>query len=631
MNAVNKGGFRRYAIAALLAVGISMTIASCGGSSGGSPPQTPLIDEGPTLGITVENGSDVASAVVTAIGLSFDLGDITGDNVSAQPGDILFGAPQAKGTGILYESLLSQVQQALEDCANGGTVDISFALADPNTLSVGDRIIAVFVDCDDGLGYAISGEVDITIAEIEGDIQNEIFLLGMDLVLTNVVVSDSDGDMTAVGDFTLTLDQRDFPVLGLSMETGELEMGHADEVWTLTGCDHDMQVDIGTQPEPLTANALGRLESLLLGGNVDYETTVTVQAFGDDYPYAGEILVTGSGDSTVNIVISSEDVELRIDENGDGVVDEYVDTTWAELSGDEVPVNESTITMENAPILAREMYNAVSGFNYVTIVAGGQFTPTRAFGLLGAMDISGTFESLPIDCYTSGSANISGTKAVPTTFGSGDNIDATFDECTRDSEIVRGSMGLSISHFEEVFGEFGEWLGYAVSATVVESGLQRVFLGACHTGDGTFDTDFDYRITLPDSINVNSSASTFNVSTAELSRQLTGASVSTRITLGMSPVVVSRESSGVMTSEALIGSYGYRSVTPDESYIDEDLQTGPYAGELLVVASDNSSMRMVPVDAYNLNLDLDFDGDDVIDESIPTSYFELAYGDWFCR
>ena len=189
-------------------------------------------------------------------------------------------------------------------------------------------------------------------------------------------------------------------------------------------------------------------------------------------------------------------------------------------------------------------------------------------------------------------------------------------------------MGLSISHFEEVFGET---LGYAVSATVVESGLQRVVRGACHTGDGTFETDFDYRITLPDSINMNSSASTFNVSTAELSRQLTGASVSTRINLAVNPRVVSRESSGVMISEALVGSYSYRSITPDESYLDEDLQTGPYAGELLVVASDNSSMRMVPVDAYNLNLDLDFEGDDVIDESIPTSYFELAYGDWFCR
>jgi hypothetical protein len=630
MNTVNKSGFRGYAIAALLAVGFTITIASCGGSSGGSAPSTLPATEGPTLGITAANGGDVASAVVTAVGLSFDLGDITGDNVSAQPGDILFAAPQAKGTGILYESLLSQVQQALEDCANGGTVDISATLADPNTLSVGDHIVAVFLDCDDGMGYVINGQVDITIAELQGDILTELFLLGMDLVLTDVVITDSEGEMTAVGDFALTLDQRDFPVLGLSMATGELEMGHADEVWTLTGCDHDMQVDVGTQPEPLTANASGRLESLLLGGNVDYETTVTVQAFGDDYPYAGEILVTGSGDSTVNIVIvDSENVELQIDENGDGVVDEFVDTTWAELGGDEVPpANESTITMENAQILAREMYNAVSGFNLVTIAAGVQFIPSRTFGLLGAMDISGTFESLPIECYTSGSASTSGTKVVPTTFSSGDNIDATFDECVFSSEILRGSMGLSISHFEEVFGET---LGYAVSATVVESGLQRVVRGACHTGDGTFETDFDYRITLPDSINMNSSASTFNVSTAELSRQLTGASVSTRINLAVNPRVVSRESSGVMISEALVGSYSYRSITPDESYLDEDLQTGPYAGELLVVASDNSSMRMVPVDAYNLNLDLDFEGDDVIDESIPTSYFELAYGDWFCR
>lgn len=335
MNAVNKGGFRRYAIAAFLAVGITTTIASCGGSSGGFSPPTPPITEDPTLGITAVNGGDVASAVVTAIGLSFDLGDITGDNVSAQPDDILFGAPQTKGAGIFYKSLLSQVQQALENCANGGTVDISVTLADPNTLSVGDRIIAVFVDCDDGLGYVISGEVDITVVEIQGDILTELFLLGMDLVLTDIVITDSAGEMAAVGDFTLTLDQRGFPVLGLSMTTGELQMGHEGEVWTMTGCDHDMQVDLGTLPEPLTANASGRFESLLLGGSVDYETTVTLQALGDDDPYAGEILVTGAGNSTVRIlIVDSDNVRLEIDENGDGTVDEFVDTTWAELNGD---------------------------------------------------------------------------------------------------------------------------------------------------------------------------------------------------------------------------------------------------------------------------------------------------------
>lgn len=220
--------------------------------------------------------------------------------------------------------------------------------------------------------------------------------------------------------------------------------------------------------------------------------------------------------------------------------------------------------MENAPVLARAIYNAVTGFNFVTVAAGLQFSQSGAFGLLGAMDVSGTFGPLPVDCATSGSASLSGTKAISTTFSSGDSLDATFDACTRGSETLRGSMGLSIDLFEEVVG-------------------------------------------------------------ATRGQQLSGASVSTEVTS-----VVSRQSSGVMTSEDLVGSYSYRSVTPDRFLLDGLAETGPYAGELLVVAGDNSSMRMVAVDEFNLRLDLDFDGDDVIDESIPTTYSTLAYGDWYC-
>lgn len=332
MNTVDNRGLRHVAIAAVLAVGIATTIATGGGGSGGG-------DSGnggwegntqPTLNITTENGSDVAEAVVTAIGLSFDIGDITDQNIAAQPGDSRL---LARATAGYYKSLPGGVQQAPENCANGGTVDVSITQANVNTISVGDRIAAVFVDCDDGLGYVMSGTVDITFTDVQGDILTEVFLLGMDIVMTDIVITEGTNTMTGDGDFLLTLDSLDFPVLRMSLAGDELRLGSNEEFVTLSGFDHFLQVDIGP-PEALLADVLGRLASSTLGGSVDYDTPVTIEAVDNGDPHVGEILITGADESSVRIVVvDNSSIRLEVDEDGDGTVDAFIDTNWDELNG----------------------------------------------------------------------------------------------------------------------------------------------------------------------------------------------------------------------------------------------------------------------------------------------------------
>lgn len=623
MTTVNDRGLRYFAIAALLAVGIITTIATGGGGSDGVTPPAPV---GPTLNITADNGSDAASAVVIAIGLSFDVGDITGGNVSAQPVGDLLSPPLSKGVAGMFKSVPPAVLQAPESCATSGTVDVSVTQANINTITVGDRIVAVFLDCDDGLGYVISGTVDLTIAAIQGDLFTEVFLLGMDVVMTDIVVTEGASIMTAAGDFSLTLDSLDFPAVRMSLSGGELQLGSDGEVVSLTDFDHALQIDSVTTA--LVATVLGRLDSSTLGGSVDYETLVAIEAIGDNDPHVGEILITGAADSSVRIVIiDSSHIQLEIDENGDGTVDAFIDTTWAELNGRQAPpVTDSTINSETAPILAREVFNAVTGFGSVTITAGAQFAPVAVFGQVDAMAVSGNFTALQIPCALSGSATVSGFKAATGTYSNGDSLDATFDACIRGGEKLDGSMGLSISSFAETPAD-----AYVVSATVVESSLRRVFGGGCFSGIGTFDTNYDFMFTSTGFIYANSSTADFNVWAGGRSQQLAGASVSAQIAAGQQPVVVTRESSGVMTSPDLTGSFSYQSIVADEFYSDDDGTTGPYAGELLVTAADNSSMRMVAVDELNVRLDLDFNGDSLIDQSIPTTYATLGYDDFICQ
>jgi len=627
MNAVMKKGLRSFAIAGLLAVGIATTIATGGSGSddGFTPPPPPPV--GPTLNITAANGSEVASAVVIAIGLSFDFGDITDQNIVARPGDV---QTLAKGTAGFYKSLPPGYQLALENCANGGTVDVTINQANVNTITVGDSIVAVFADCDDGLGYVISGTVDITIAAVQGDILTDIFLLGMDIVMTDIVITEGASTMTADGDFTLTLDSLNFPRTRMSLSGTELEVGSDGMIVTLADFDHALQLEFGVYPgvEVLVADVSGRLTSSLLGGSVDYDTTLSIEAVGDDDPHVGEILITGADDSSVRIVIiDNSHIQLEVDEDGDGTVDEFIDTTWAELNGRQTPpVTDSTINSETAPILAREMFNAVTGFGSVTITAGAQFVPVAPFGQIDAMDVSGDFAALQIACNLSGTATVSGSKAVTNTYSSGDNLNATFDACLRGGEKLDGSMGVSIASFDQTPGD-----AYVVSASVDESSLRRVFGGACFSGIGTFETNYDFMFTTTGLIYANSSTTDFNVWAGGRSQQLTAASVSAQITVGQQPVVVTRESSGVMTSPDITGSFSYQSVIPDEFYADDDGTTGPYAGELLVTAADNSSMRMVAVDEFNVRLDLDYNGDGMIDTSMPTTYAALGYDDFICQ
>jgi hypothetical protein len=332
MNTVNNKGLRHVAIAAVVAVGIATTIATGGGGSGGGDPGNGGSNgiTSPTMIITAENGGDVAEAVVTAIGLSFDIGDITDQNLAAQPGD---SGLLAKATAGYYKSLPAGIQQAPENCANGGTVDVSITQANINTISAGDRIVAIFVDCDDGLGYVMSGTVDITFTDVQGDIVTEVFLLGMNIVMTDIVITEGTSTMTGEGDFLLTLDSLDFPIMRMSLQGDELQLGSNGEFVTLTDFDHFLQIDIGP-PEALVADVLGRLASSTLGGSVDYDTPVTIEAVDNGDPHVGEILITGADDSTVRIVIiDNSSIRLDIDEDGDGTVDAFIDTNWDELNG----------------------------------------------------------------------------------------------------------------------------------------------------------------------------------------------------------------------------------------------------------------------------------------------------------
>ena len=333
MNATDPRGYRLLAASLLVAAGVtSAVITGCGGGGSGSGGNG-TITTGPTLAITAENGEAVAATVTTGVLAMFQI-------TEGAEGPIL--EPTAGSLSVLQKvgnmpgAFVQVPVQGTQPCDVSGSISLSGNLGDPTTLTEGDTITAVFENCDDGDGFVMDGRLALTVADVEGDVFSDVFRLTLDMVLTDLTVN-SDGDSIAGdGDLAYTLDTLHFPAILTALSGNELRIAAGGEEVTFRDFEQTLEVNPGMVPTSYAAEVNGRLHSTVLGGSVDYGTVVTIQASGDDKPpYTGEILVSGANNSEVRIVVTSEEVvRLEIDVNGDGVVDEFIDTTWAGLIGE---------------------------------------------------------------------------------------------------------------------------------------------------------------------------------------------------------------------------------------------------------------------------------------------------------
>jgi hypothetical protein len=78
-----------------------------------------------------------------------------------------------------------------------------------------------------------------------------------------------------------------------------------------------------------STDASGTLATVNLGGSVRYTTTTTFQGIGSDYPSSGVMVVTGAANSSETITaVDSISVTIDVDADGNGTVDQTINTTW---------------------------------------------------------------------------------------------------------------------------------------------------------------------------------------------------------------------------------------------------------------------------------------------------------------
>ncbi len=100
---------------------------------------------------------------------------------------------------------------------------------------------------------------------------------------------------------------------------------------TLTEFRTEVTHNAGVAPEAYTLAASGTLTSTVFEGEVNYNTPVPLQGFVGEYPFPGELLVTGEGGASLRLMaLDNINVRLEIDPgDGSGIVTQ--DTTWVEV------------------------------------------------------------------------------------------------------------------------------------------------------------------------------------------------------------------------------------------------------------------------------------------------------------
>lgn len=597
------------------ALAMALVVTACGGGGGGDGDgSTGSVDY---LEITSVNAVEVAGTVIQTVADSFDLAGAGGGGITPSSADAGRGAGPLEPGGYLAPTpgLREQVQAlgplasvgpVTEPCQEDGSITVSGTVANPPTLSVGDRITAVFKDCDDGDGAVTDGRLDLVIRDLQGDPLSDVYLLRTDVTATRFDITE-DGETTSTdGDFGLTLDSMDYPAVRTRIAGDSLEVADTGDTYTITTFDQTIESSVDLLPYWNLVTAVGTLASRVLDGKVDYSTTAAIEGPAGDAPEAGEILITGLNGATIRVVVQGQSsVDLRLDLDGNGIVDEVQATTWADLGGAVAP----GVTAANAEVVAREALAAAFGFETVVRDASQQFGQDGTFtGATNNISVPGSFGPLALRCTTSdGSVSVSGQLAAPGTFTVGDDFVSTFFNCYQPAP-------------------YGQFPSYTVLDGVLAAEVTVDVFPASYDADATnfqgatgqFEGSFGGATWAGTSSSMQLVGATSN-------RAVVDASVDTFNDSFNSPPRLTRTvDAGVYTAQ-VAGFFVLETLMPLVSNLDFGVgfATGPYSGEVVVTADNGTSVRVVAVSAVTARLDLDLDGDGSVDQSTTVPWQQI--------
>lgn len=285
--------------------------------------------------------------------------------------------------------------------------------------------------------------------------------------------------------------------------------------------------------------------------------------------------------------------------------------------------NVGTVTKASySAVTQSSEFGGVTGF-FVANRSDGGVAANGGFAAASKLSqgvLAGTVVSnVPIEpttqmCAQSGSVTVWGEIADPLTFSAGDVINVDSDNCDDGTgEVVDGLIEMTIASFSGDILTSQFLLGIDLNIT----DFSVSFEGRTETANGDIGATIDTR-NAP-AIEGSVFGDRFTVVGTEGTESLSD--FSTIYTeSGVDPFAWTHDAMGTVSSGDFTGAVRYD--TP-VIFVGEGANY-PSEGELLMTGADNATLRLIALDAVNVQIDADYDGDGTIDESLFMTWDELV-------
>jgi hypothetical protein len=310
-------------------------LAACGGGSGGG--STGIAASAPVT-VTSANATQVAGASLSA-----------SDGLSGNSEGILGIVPAAVGSARstdvnIIETIVEQVRRAPQFGAsrvgpaavqsqnqNCDTGTLSFTFNDVDndlSLSTGDTVSMTANNCVFS-GVTMNGSISLNNVVATGDQLSPPYSLQFTLQTSGFSVS-AGGETVAInGGGTIAESTNDDISFTSSFSGSGIEMTVAGETLTLT--DYQINETENQSNGTYTLSIDATISSSSLGGSVRVTTDVALSGLSAFDADTGQLTCVGNNSSVKLTVIDSLNVQLEVDEDGDGLADNTFTEAWTNL------------------------------------------------------------------------------------------------------------------------------------------------------------------------------------------------------------------------------------------------------------------------------------------------------------
>lgn len=219
-----------------------------------------------------------------------------------------------------------------------------------------------------------------------------------------------------------------------------------------------------------------------------------------------------------------------------------------------------------------------------------------------------------IDCSVSGTQKVWGDLADANALTVGDEISIESNMCDDGyGEVTDGLLEMTITRIEGDIDSFESLLEMDINFSEVST--------TTNTESIIFNGDISMLIDTrsPPTEILEVSGSSLSIDTQGKTVTMSNFSDVFIVDTSTYPLAWQQSAMGSITSSEFIGSVNYETtVTLMGSGEDH-----PHTGELLVTGADGASLKLIVIDTENIQIDADYDGDKVVDETFYMTWSEL--------